>query len=134
MRDEKVAVLGLPIERGAGMTYPGQTSHQELKEKGNGIKHRNIEMDAAAEHGGTPVQNFYSGRDGNQHRSDDEEDVQCPAHPDRKHVVRPHTHTKDGDGDAGTGDKLVTENRFTREHRNDLGDDAKSRQGKNVNL
>jgi hypothetical protein len=35
MRDEKIAVLSLPIERYHGMTYPGDSGEEKLDKKGD---------------------------------------------------------------------------------------------------
>ena len=113
MRDEKVAVFSLPIERRARVADTGEAGECELNKKGDAKKHRHVKPDAPADHSGAPVQYFHAGRDCDQHGRDNEEQIHRPAHADREHMMAPHERAQHHDGDRGSSDKLVTEDRFT---------------------
>ena len=49
-------------------------------------------------------------------------------------MVRPYERADHGDSERRCDDRLVTEDRLAREDREDLRDDAKSRQHEDVNL
>src|SRR5882724_12306824 len=112
MRDEKVTVLSLPVERYAGMAYSGEARDKELDEKGDAEQHRHLKSDAAADHGCRPVQHFYTSWNCNQHGGNGEKDIEWTTHSHREHVVSPDTQAEHRDGNTRGSDKFVAENRF----------------------
>src|SRR5580765_2337934 len=105
MRDEKVAVLSLPIE-----------------------------TNSAANHCCGPVEHFYASWNCNEHRGNGEKHIKWTAHPHREHVMSPNAQTQDRDGNTRGRDKFVTENRFPRKNRNDFGDDGEGGKGHDVDF
>ncbi len=63
-----------------------------------------------------------------------EEDIDVMAHAGGKHMVRPDGKAEQADGNGGSGDETIAEDRLTRKDRNDLGNDPERRQDHDVDL
>src|SRR5437762_4758740 len=94
MRDEKVTVLSLPVERHAGMTDSGEARDKELDEKGDAEQHRHLKTDSTAEHCRRPVEHFYSGWNCNEHRGNGEKHIKWTTHSHSKHVMSPNAQAR----------------------------------------
>src|SRR4030095_11008142 len=134
MRDEKVAVLSLPIERSASVPNAGQAGTKKLKEKGNAKEHRHTKPDTPPDQRCAPVQNFHACRDRNQHGCNNKEQVQGSTHAYGEHVMAPDQRAQHHDGNSGGSNKLVTEDRFTGKNRNYFRDHAKCRKNHDINF
>ena len=95
---------------------------------------RRLELDRAAPQRGDPVEHLDAGRHGDEERAEHHEHEDRLGDRRREHVVRPGQEAEERDRDGRRGDRLVAEDRLSREHRQDLGDDAEAGQHHDVDL
>ena len=132
--DDEVAVVHLPVDRERGEVDAGEPADHEDGEKAERVEHRRVEVEVPAPERREPVEDLDARRHGNRHRRDHEEGVQRVRKPDREHVVRPHEHRDEADPDGRERDRLVAEDRLSREHREHLRDDSERGQHHDVDL
>ena len=70
VRDQKVGVVRLPIERRHRVADSRKAGRNKLHDRGDAKQHRGAEPNLAANHRGRPVKHLYPGGDGDQHRGD----------------------------------------------------------------
>src|SRR5256885_16690858 len=80
MRDEKITVLGLPIERHDSVADSSDPGDKELNKKRDAKQHRHVKPNPAAQHGCSPVEHFYPSWNGNEHRGNGEKHIKWATH------------------------------------------------------
>ena len=65
--DNKIRGTELPIEWGSREHDAGEAGDEELKEESNAKEHGSFENEPATPHGAEPIEDFDSGRNGNDH-------------------------------------------------------------------
>ncbi|CAH0319133.1 hypothetical protein SRABI106_04294 [Rahnella aquatilis] len=90
----------------------GHTTHREGDDEANSPQHRCVERDTALIHGEQPVEDFYPGRDRNDHRHDAEEGIDVGARTHGEEVVQPNDERQHRDGDGCPYQRGVTEQTF----------------------
>src|SRR5665213_684565 len=134
VRDYEIRCTELPIERRRTQHDTGKTCNQKLKKKSDTKEHGYRIADLSAPKRGYPIEDLDAGGDGYDHRGERNECIRSRAQADGKHVMRPHAHADEADGDGRGHHGRIAENRFARKDRDDLVRKSKSWQDQDVNL
>ena len=127
MRNHKVGVAKLPVERRCSHHNSRQTCDQELEQKTSAEEHRRSELDLPAPHRADPIKDLDAGRHSDNHRGDSEEGVSVGAHSDCKHVVSPDAEADEADTHRRRNHDGISEDRFSGENGDDFGSEREGR-------
>ena len=130
--DDEIGVMDVDIHAETGKEEARQAADGEQADEAERIQHRRIVGNRAFVERRDPVKDFY-GR-GDRHKETQQRESQrgVSGLAGDKHVMRPNEKTDDGNGQAGSGDEVVAEDRFARKRRNHLADHAHRRQDHDV--
>ncbi len=64
--DDEIGVVDVHVDAEAAEEQSGKPADEEQSQESEGIEHRRVEGDGAAEQGGGPIENFYRGWNGDQ--------------------------------------------------------------------
>ena len=112
VRDHEIRQAKLRSEGGTCQHDAGQAGNQELEEKCDAEQHRCLKLNPSPPHGAEPIEDLNSRRNTDRHRGNREKAVRVRVHSDGEHVVRPHAHAHEADGDRGRDHDRISENRF----------------------
>ena len=96
--------------------------------------HRRRELNRPTPNRSQPVEGLDGRGHGDEHRGHGERRAEREIHAADKHVVTPDDEAKKRDGDDGVDHRLVTEDRLSREDRDDVGGETHGRKNQDVNL
>ncbi|MNT03263.1 hypothetical protein D3C72_1377870 [compost metagenome] len=134
MRDNEIGVGERNVHADIAEEQAGQPTNHEGADEGNREEHRHGEMDIATPQRDDPVVDF----DGRWHRDDQrcrgEEEAEIRIHAADKHMVRPHHHGEQPDGEDGPHHRAVAEDALARVHADEVRDDAERRQRHDIDL
>ena len=111
-----------------------QAAMQECENKTDGKQHGYIEMNAALPKRQNPVINFQSSGYGNDQGCGGKEESEIRIHATDIHVVCPDKETENANGDNGPDHHAITKNVLSGVNTEQVRDNAKCRQGNDVDL
>src|SRR6266566_5407229 len=100
VRDYKVAIRELVVNRHHGQSYTIEAADQEHGDEAKRKEHGRLEADLAAIDCGDPVEDFHGRRNGDERGAGSEEGLSDEWEANGKHVVRPHRKAQEANGDA----------------------------------
>src|ERR1700691_3736811 len=131
--DDKVGICDVNVDSDRGQYEAGQSANGKQPDKAKSIEHWSGEGNGTLVEGGCPVEDFDGG--GHTYHETEERKNHCGIERDAgdKQVMRPDQESKDGDGHARHGDKLVAEHAFAREAGHQFADHSHRGQDHDVN-
>src|SRR2546421_4817741 len=133
VRDDKVRVADVNVYGERSQKQPGHAAESEQTDEAERIEHRRVVRDRSFVKRRRPVEDF-NGRgncDRETQKRKDHSRINRLA--GDKQMMAPNQETENGDGQAREGHKLITEDIFAREVRNQLADYTHRRQHHDVN-
>ncbi|OIQ71951.1 hypothetical protein GALL_464280 [mine drainage metagenome] len=134
VRDDVVGVLERSVDGGLAQHHAGHTADGEEEQEAEGEQHRRLQRDGAAPHGGDPREHLHPGRNRDDHRGQHEVALLRQRQADGVHVVCPHDEAQHADCHHRVNHRQVAEDRFFREGRDDVADDAEAGNDDDVDL
>src|SRR5260370_41738144 len=119
----------MKVRAQAGEERPGKAANGKQANEAEGIEHGRGPVDGRFVERGGPIDHFDRRGNRDQVAEQGKGERGISGFTGDEHVVRPNQEADDRDGDARTGDKGVSEDRLSRESRNDFADYA--HRGKN---
>ncbi len=132
--DDKVGGAELPVERSGREHDAGKTGDEELEEEADHEHHGDGEDDLSSPDGSEPVEDLDSGGHRDDHGGEDKEGVAGRAHPNGKHVVRPHAEADEADRDRCRNHGGVSEHGFAGEDGDDLVGEGEGWENEDIHL
>src|ERR1700682_4822577 len=134
MRDHKIGIAELPVERRCAKHDSCQTRDQKLEEKTDAEEHRSPELNLPAPHRSDPIKDLDPGRNSDHHRGDGEETVGIRAHPNREHVMGPDAHADKSNANRRCNHHWISEDRLARENWNDFRNEGEGGNDQHVDF
>ncbi len=134
VRHNVIGVVQSVVETCICQDNAGHAANGEQEDKTNRPQHRHFELDGAAPHCGDPREYLHPGGYGDHHCGRNKIGFQLNAHTDRVHVVRPHDKADETNGRHSVGHRQIAEHRLLGERRDNVRDNAETRQDHDVDF
>ena len=126
MRHHIVGIVHIVVDTAIGEQDAGHATDREHEDEAERPHHRRLERKRTAPHRRDPAENLDARGNGDNHRRGGEVHLGVYVEADGVHVVRPDDKAHHTDCDHGIGHAEITEDRFFREGRDHLADNAKA--------
>ena len=130
--DDEVRLADVNVERDHRQHHAADPAEREHRQEPQREQHRGIEMQHAAPQRGQPGEDLDARGDRDDRGGDHHRDPDPRLHSGHEHVVRPHCEAEHHDRQQRERHHPVAEDRFSRLHRDDLGDDPEAGQHHDV--